>query len=158
MIGRSGSTSIARSVATTSGSGSRATGGPSVAVRPGARRRPRPRAVPRPQGTPIGSSSSAPAVRVPGERDEFGRHQFGADTEFAEAGLVVASLVAAWTLATRVGVLGGRRSVRVGAVVLGVAVATGVDFLLLAGFDHFASMGDFVLPAARWLALRLHLA
>ncbi|MFD1512529.1 glycosyltransferase family 39 protein [Halomarina rubra] len=69
-------------------------------------------------------------------------------------GLGVATLVGGWALLS----VTKRRSSRLGAVCIGLAVAAGTTFILLTNLSHLASVGDFVIPIARWLALRFLIA
>ncbi|WP_254537645.1 hypothetical protein [Halomarina litorea] len=77
----------------------------------------------------------------------------------AYIGLALGTVVAVWALGALFGTLSSNpRYQRAGAVCIGLALGAGTNFILLTSFNHFASAGDFVLPAARWLALRLLVA
>lgn len=71
-------------------------------------------------------------------------------------GLGLGAALAAWALASSRSSEG--QYARAGAVCVGLALAASVNFILLTSFNHFASSGDFVLPAARWMALKLVVA
>lgn len=65
-------------------------------------------------------------------------------------GLSIGTLLGGWAILS----VTKRRSPRFGAICIGLAVGAGTTFILLTNLSHLASVGDFIVPGSRWLALR----